>query len=164
MGRSKSKSRRGLQRTSNLIRLPTRVPSLRVTLQAAPWDRDDAWSPVRSRMESFQNWETTKRATDRAKRSRNLRLVEDRRRFHPEGRRRPARAFNRWAPRIITPGWAALGGAAVTAKLAFAEPSSVAICVRRKQRREVLLARGHGGKKGQRRPKRNWYSNIRCRR
>lgn len=148
MGRSKTTRRRRESSHFTNHRLPTR--------SIGPVRYDDPFTENRYVTEVHQAQPTRRRA--------NLRLVEDRRRFHPEGPRRRAAAFNRWAPRIITPGWAALGGAAVTAKLAFAEPSSVAICVRRKQRREVLLARGHGGKKGQRRPKRNWYSNIRCRR
>lgn len=47
------------------------------------------------------------------------------------------------------------------AHMAFKAPKFVAICVRRKIRREVLLALGRGGG-GKRRPRRNAYSNVRC--
>ena len=93
-----------------------------------------------------------------------LRLVEDRRTWHPERQRRAARGFNRAATRVVAPRWAPLFGAAVTAKLAFSSPPSVAICVRRKQRREVMFALKKSGKRGQRRPRRSWYSSIKCRR
>ncbi|WNK13477.1 MAG: hypothetical protein [Microvirus sp.] len=43
----------------------------------------------------------------------------------------------------------------------FEAPKFVAICVRRKQRREVLLALGKGGG-GKRHPRRNQFSNVRC--
>jgi len=43
--------------------------------------------------------------------------------------------------------------------VAFGDPDTVAICQRRKVRKEVLIARGGRGAK---RPKRKWYSNIRC--
>lgn len=163
MGRSKNKSgRRGFRTTANVITLPTRVPYLRVghfsrrELSEVDYDRQAVAARAMRQTDDMFRRREARRA--------NLRLVEDRRRWHPEGQKRAARAFNRWSPRVITPKWAALGGAAITAKLAFAGPSSVAICVRRKRRREVLMAKGYGGRRGQRRPRRSWYSNIRCRR
>lgn len=46
-------------------------------------------------------------------------------------------------------------------KISFGDPATVAICVRRKQRREVLFAkrrmRGRGGAR-----RRHWYSNVKC--
>lgn len=47
---------------------------------------------------------------------------------------------------------------------AFAEPEAVTVCVRRKQRREVIFASGRGGRRGQRPPRFNWRSKIQCRR
>lgn len=168
MGRSKNSGRRGLQRTANVITLPTRVPSLRIT---------NRFSPVRSRVVSYDAWEQTESAINRAvggeerrrrrlgpTRSRQIRLLEDRRYWHPIGPQRPARAWNMNAARVSVPTYAKLAGAAVTAKLAFAGPASVAICVRRSRRREVMFALRKGGRRGQRRPRRNWYSSIRCRR
>jgi hypothetical protein len=47
---------------------------------------------------------------------------------------------------------------------AFRVPEEVAVCVRRKIRKEVLHAIRKAGKVGQRRPKRNFTSQISCRR
>lgn len=45
----------------------------------------------------------------------------------------------------------------------FSIPQQVMVCVRRKQRKEVMHALGHAGsRKKQRMPKRNETSNIRC--
>lgn len=49
----------------------------------------------------------------------------------------------------------------VPAHVAFKAPRYVAVCVRRRNRREVLLAKNQGGG-GHRRPKRNALSDIRC--
>lgn len=43
----------------------------------------------------------------------------------------------------------------------FAAPKYVMVCVRRRRRREVLFAKGKGGG-GKRRPRRNYWSNVRC--
>lgn len=43
--------------------------------------------------------------------------------------------------------------------IAFADPSTVAICVRRKMRREVMIASGRRGRGGRRR---TWRSDIKC--
>lgn len=90
--------------------------------------------------------------------------VEDRRTSHPDGPARaprstrsthvnyaiashPSRSSNPWD---------------VPTGVAFEDPSRVLICVRRKQRKEVLHALGKAGKVGQRRPRRNHYSEIHC--
>lgn len=159
MGHSKSKSRRRESSHFTNQRLPTRVndPFARVSRN---YQRQfDDWDVPEERYVTRQ----TELVSPRRSRA-NLRLVEDRRRYHPDGARRPAIGFNKWAPRVIVPKWAALGGAAVTAKLAFSSPDQVALCVRRKIRREVMFAKGKGGRRGQRRPRRSWYSRISCRR
>lgn len=46
------------------------------------------------------------------------------------------------------------------ARLLFDQPKRVVLCVRRKVRREVILATGYGG--AQKRGKRTQYSNVRC--
>lgn len=92
------------------------------------------------------------------RRRNNLRSVEDRRRHHPDRRYRPALSFGRWRSTLKA---IAFGSAAMAA---FNEPSRVAICVRRKIRREVMFARGKTGRRGQKRPKFNWFSRIACRR
>lgn len=44
----------------------------------------------------------------------------------------------------------------------FANPDGVVTCVRRKQRAEVMHAKGHAGKRGQKKPSYNWRSKVRC--
>lgn len=46
-------------------------------------------------------------------------------------------------------------------KLGFTEPKQVPICVRRKERREVLLAKGKGGG-NHKPPRRNNWSDVEC--
>jgi len=156
MGHSKSKSRRR--------------ESSHFTNQRLPTSRVDHYRRSVSPRSEFDGWEAEPRYVThtaepvRSRRKTNLRLVEDRRQWHPDGPRRAATAFNRFAPRLIVPKWAALGGAAVTSKIAFSDPSSVAICIRRKTRREVIFAKRKSGRRGQRRLKRNWFSKIHCRR
>ena len=50
---------------------------------------------------------------------------------------------------------------AVPVDIGFRVPSKVAICVRRKTRKEVIFAKGKGGK-GTRRPKRNKWCDVHC--
>lgn len=87
---------------------------------------------------------------------------EDRRDFHPEGNVRPARAFRNYAARsiLVTPPSSSVRKVSRTS---FAYPKAVPICVRRKERREVLMAIGKGGGRHSP-PKRNAYSNISCKR
>ncbi len=47
------------------------------------------------------------------------------------------------------------------AGLSFVDPKKVKICSRRKERREVLMAKGVGGTRV-RRGKRNYYSDVKC--
>lgn len=98
-----------------------------------------------------------------------LRELEDRRTFHPEGRLRPARASFRSATQLVPrPGRrAALATRAsvlVPSRVAFKVPNRVAICVRRKSRREVLFAKRVAGAGGGRFRKRryNEYSFVGC--
>lgn len=49
----------------------------------------------------------------------------------------------------------------VRSVIAFATPKKVAVCVRRHQRREVLMAKGVGGSRV-RRPRRNEWSGVSC--
>lgn len=85
--------------------------------------------------------------------------LEDRREFHPAIRwLRPARALRRDAARVVERHG---GTQARRAVFGFNVPNLVSICVRRKVRREVLLAMGRGGG-GKRRPRRNSWSDIVC--
>lgn len=100
----------------------------------------------------------------------NLSLYEDRRVFHPERAYRPALSFSRKSSAVVK-----LRQPTSVAKkrvvpfrwklpdvLAFTNPVKVLLCVRRKERREVILAKnlhrkGAGGSKH-----RNWWSDIKC--
>lgn len=101
--------------------------------------------------------------------------VEDRRQWHPEGPRRPARSFSQPRHRLVAspfPSQARRGRASRSgpgrwrntniAGIEFFNPSKVLVCVRRQIRREVLTALKKTGKIGQGRPRRSWYSSVRC--
>lgn len=106
-----------------------------------------------------------------------LRDLEDRREWHPEGPFRPARSFRSSRHRLVVAGYpkvsqspprgrfrnAARSSFGPAAHVTFEVPEQVAICVRRRRRREVLFARRKTGRGGQRRPRWNWYSKVRCR-
>lgn len=94
----------------------------------------------------------------------NLRLILDRRAYHPEPRfMRPPGAVERKAARLNTDN---LGRSVrdQMMRVRFAMPDKVAICLRRKARREVLHALDltrRSGKGGAKR-RRNTYSSVRC--
>ena len=44
----------------------------------------------------------------------------------------------------------------------YVVPRDAVICARRKIRKEVIFAKGKAGRGGQRRPRRNDYSNVVC--
>lgn len=100
----------------------------------------------------------------------NLTLFEDRRTFHPAGPYRPAFSVPRISARVVVPRISArpglVGAKARTPKLyqlSFQVPAKVALCVRRKRRKEVLHAKGvAGSKKRMRAPRRNYWSSISC--
>lgn len=101
----------------------------------------------------------------------NLTLFEDRRSFHPAGPSRPAFSLPRSAAVVRVPSpprtrTSVDGAKARTPKLyqlQFAVPAKVALCVRRKRRKEVLHAKGiAGSKKRMRSPRRNYWSSISC--
>lgn len=93
----------------------------------------------------------------------NLRVIEDRRTFHPDFvprtfSRSPAKIQVRNAPRnqkIQTP-------PTPRPHYSFNAPDRVLVCVRRQRRKEVLFAKRHAGKSGQRKPRFNQFSNISC--
>lgn len=92
--------------------------------------------------------------------------IEDRRTFHPFGETRPARSFLRSHPKLIartpTPSMLIRSPDLVTPGVAFQAPRDVLVCVRRKRRKEVLHALNHTGKSGQKRPRRNFWSEVSC--
>lgn len=88
--------------------------------------------------------------------------VEDRRTSFPAVYR-PAKRFVGYArlsmPAVVPP----RSRRRFSHVVKFQDPSGVLICVRRKVRREVLHAKGRAGGRV-RRPRRNEWSNISCRR
>ncbi|AYQ58218.1 hypothetical protein [Microviridae sp.] len=105
---------------------------------------------------------TFDRAPDVLPRLSRLSLLEDRRHFHPLGPVRPALSLLSTRPRIVVRKRAPGGKFALSPHLSFEVPKSVAVCIRRKQRREVLFAnkKTRGGAGSKRR--RNFWSLIRC--
>lgn len=102
----------------------------------------------------------------------DLTEIEDRRRWHPLGAHAPAAGLSKPRHRLkmsepLPPNRDPFGdtlrkrGSSPT--IAFSVPTPVAICVRRKQRKEVLHALKKTGKTGQKRPRRSYYSSISCR-
>lgn len=110
----------------------------------------------------------------------DLRLVEDRRTWapvprlhrvakqvsgHPSYRLVPtpprsARSLLR-SP-VNLPARSTRNMASPTHSISFEYPRRIVICVRRKRRQEVLHALKKTGKSGQRRPRRNPYSEVNC--
>jgi len=92
-----------------------------------------------------------------------LQLLEDRRLFHPGGALRMPRSFFTRPRLVISPAKRPTrNGAQFTSpKIGFSVPRDVAICVRRKTRKEVIiakkLARNGGGSKHF-----NIWSEIKC--
>lgn len=109
----------------------------------------------------------------------DLKAIEDRRTWHPERENRPARSYYEHFHRLVYQARKIrshvrtamdpsrlLRRAAwnqVPHQVAFRNPQSVLVCVRRKMRREVLHAlRKTGSGSGRKKPKRNWTSGISC--
>lgn len=111
----------------------------------------------------------------------DLRVFEDRRTFSPEPYP-PARGFFRAATRLVAvdrppspnvnfsrpqvsrPYFTipAPGRSQTKARIAFAAPKAVVLCVRRHRRKEVLHAKGVAGRRGLRPPRRNEFSDVSC--
>lgn len=87
--------------------------------------------------------------------------IADRRRFHPMGPLRPAGGLTRNSTRLkIAP---AQKRGKLPSRISFNIPKHVAVCVRRKIRKEVIFASGKGGKGGRKAPyRRNYWSDVRC--
>lgn len=99
-----------------------------------------------------------------------LREIEDRREYHPEGVYAPAQSTIKAARELK---FFSNGSTRVRRNdrssyqypsplVAFASPSKVAVCIRRKQRSEVMHALGKAGKVGQRKPRFNYLSEVSC--
>lgn len=93
-----------------------------------------------------------------------LKQIEDRRTYYP-GKFRPAGLISVGKrPRLIAKQNPAYKAPSQTkAIVAFAEPKKVAVCIRRKTRKEVLFATGKGGsRKKQKPPRKSEFSDISC--
>lgn len=94
--------------------------------------------------------------------------LEDRRQFHPLHDVRPARGFTKNDSLLyVRPVGDRVSGRKDKKwrpeTFQFAVPKRVAICIRRKQRREVLFALKRSGKGSKaRRRRRNYYSDVSC--
>lgn len=116
-----------------------------------------------------------------------LKLIEDRRTYHPQGPNRPARSLTKAnhqlkvaAPKkkptvIRGPGGAPMKSAArpkpfnplrpfssLPATVGFRSPKQVIICLKRKVRKEVIFAKKLSGKGSRSSRRRNNWSSIRC--
>lgn len=106
-----------------------------------------------------------------------LQQLEDRREWHPEGPARAARGFfiprHRLVARVSSPQSGRTSSSfqspflpslsSVPISVGFQAPKQVAICVRRKVRKEVIFAKGKAGRGVRRRPPtRNFYSEVIC--
>lgn len=105
-----------------------------------------------------------------------LQQLEDRREWHPEGYARPARGWSLPRHRLVmrqSKGEARRSSSfsfqspflpsfqSVPIGIGFKAPKQVAICIRRKIRKEVILATGKGGAR-HRKPTRSYYSEVFC--
>lgn len=118
-----------------------------------------------SERDLLTSWSLTPTALHRRlARPDELRDIEDRREHHPLGFFRPARKLDGGgSDPVVVRSPKNKSKAFLARGLGFARPGAVVVCVRRKQRKEVLHAlkktgRGRGGG----RKRRNWWSTISC--
>ena len=95
-----------------------------------------------------------------------LQKLEDRRTFHPEKNYRPLSHVRNAAKLIAVDRTYSNNKRPIPshtkARIAFADPKRIALCIRRQKRKEVLHALNKTGKIGQKKPQRNEYSSISC--
>lgn len=91
-----------------------------------------------------------------------VKTVDDRRFFDPAGPLRPAYSLGRDARRLEVRSTPKGRDPFPGFRVGFSVPERVAVCVRRKERREVILALGKGGGGGSRRRRRNYWSDVSC--
>lgn len=105
-----------------------------------------------------------------------LRQLEDRRTFHPQGPARPAAGFFLPRHRLVarqprrqvmlgnSPAWSPDQAGFFSSPpvlVGFQAPRQVAVCIRRRVRKQVIHAKGYAGGKV-RRPRRTEYSGVTC--
>lgn len=99
-------------------------------------------------------------------------IVQDRRVFHPDSiysapltfYSTPAKVRVRSKPRVYQHSFKKSLRTLSQSFLSegFDDPNKVLVCVRRNSRKEVLHALGKAGRRGQRKPRRNYLSNVKC--
>lgn len=109
----------------------------------------------------------------------DLKNLEDRRTFSPDGFRTPAKSIrsprHRLTESITYPKslqrkslrytkYPTFSPVVTVNRIAFEHPEEVAICVRRKIRKEVLHAKKKTGRRGQKRKRFSWFSSVSCKR
>lgn len=98
----------------------------------------------------------------------NLRQIEDRRTYHPDGPQRSPRStistYRLTVPNYGPPPIRSRTPVTdvIPAGVAFERPNEVLVCVRRKRRKEVLHALNKTGRGGQKSPRRTPFSDIHC--
>lgn len=90
--------------------------------------------------------------------------IEDRRLYHPLGQYRALREVNNARPTLVPPKPSKRRRARSTLhQLRFKSPLRLILCIRRKQRREVLHAKRKTARRGRQGPhRRNQHSEISC--
>lgn len=106
----------------------------------------------------------------------DLRLIEDRRIWHPDPWVRPARRSDGRIARLQVPverrsptkgrlpSYVTQNFHEVSHRVGFEKPRGVTICERRTRRREVLFARKKTGQSGQKKPRWSEFSTVQCKR
>lgn len=94
-------------------------------------------------------------------------VLSDRRAFHPDGFFSPVSSARKWQRAIVempnvNTGRSNARGRVPKRGFHFAVPDAVSVCVRRKQRREVLFAFRRTGKGSRSLRKRNYWTDVRC--
>lgn len=94
----------------------------------------------------------------------NLNQISDNRRFHPEPHIKPVGSLKRSATQLVVPpAKKTAPRASLPHQVAFKAPAHVVVCVRRKQRKEVLFAKKLTGRGSRaRKHHRNTWSGIKC--
>lgn len=91
-----------------------------------------------------------------------IKAIEDRRRWSPLGFASPAGAKSRMSRRLTVSGANSTARLTPPSGLSFSVPRDVAVCVRRKERREVIFAQRKAGKGARSPRRRSKFSDIGC--
>lgn len=123
-------------------------------------DTNDIASPLLERRNALTSVEDTLRAFEGLDVGLDPLIdIEDRRRWHPLMEHRPAQSLFR-SDRMFTDSRVVFNDR--RPERAFARPAGVAVCIRRKTRREVLHALRKTGRGGSKRRRFNRNSFVKC--